>query len=769
MKPLDDSVIMAEQSRKTGSANGAGQTMERHHAVDCGGYAPDEQDRERLTRKLVADRRLLADAVKRLAGLLMDGGKAVLAEAGEPLLDVCRQVAKPLGVSIVSPLAHAGAEQSKKSLEAIVRASRLRSRQVALQGRWWTEDNGPMVAFTAEGNRPVALLQKSARGYLLYDPATTGGLVPVTAAVAAELAPFAHVLYRTLPPQAVTGLDLLRFAIRGRGWDIAVILLTGLAAGLLGLFPPVATGIIFDTIIPGAQLNQLFMLSFALLISAGSVAIFNFTRSIAILRLEGRLDQHVQGAIWDRLLELPVPFFRNYSAGDLADRAMGINKMRRVLSGTTIDALISGVFSLFTLALLFWYSTALAKVAVLLTLFALLFMLITSLVQLRYQKQLAGIGGKLSGLVLENITGIAKFRVAGSEGRVFARWAEVFTGQRQLSRQSRVVQNIVGTFSAVYPLLSAIVIFIMIVWSAEKTPLSTGDFLAFNAAFGQFLQAVLGVFMSLVGAVGVLPLYQRCRPIMETPPETDQAKADPGQLTGEFEVSHLSFRYTSDGPLILNDVSLRVRAGEFVALVGSSGSGKSTLFRLLLGFEKYESGGIYFDGQDLAGLDVRELRRQMGVVLQNGQLLAGDIFTNIVGSSRLTIDDAWEAARMAGLENDIQNMPMGMHTVLSHGGGGLSGGQRQRLLIARALVMNPRILFFDEATSALDNRTQTVVNRSLEGLRTTRVVIAHRLSTIVKADSIYVLEQGRIVQHGTYDELMAQPGLFADLAKRQLA
>jgi ATP-binding cassette subfamily C protein len=731
--------------------------------------APDEQDRERLTRKLAADQELVSQAVNRLAALLEGDEKMPAAEADDPLLDVCRQVAKPLGIAIIKPTVRTGSDKWRNPLDAIVRASRLRTRQVALRGQWWTQDNGPMVAFTGEEQRPVALLQKSGRRYLLYDPATPGVLAPVTAAVAAALDPFAHVLYRTLPPQALKGSDLLRFAIKGRGGDIGVILLTSLAAGLLGLLTPIATGIIFDTIIPGAQLTQLFMLSVALLVSAVSVAIFNFSRSIAILRLEGRMDQHVQGAIWDRLLELPVPFFRNFSAGDLADRAMGINAIRSILSGTTVNALISGFFSLFSLALLFWYSVELAKAAVLLTLFALLFMGATSLTQLRYQKQLAMIGGKLSGLVLESITGIAKFRVTGSEGRVFARWAEMFTGQRKLARQSRGVQNIVETFTAVYPVVSTVVIFIMIVWFTEKNPLSTGDFLAFNAAFGQFLQSVLGVFMSIVGAVGVLPLYQRCKPIIETLPETDQAMADPGRLTGEFEVSHLSFRYTPDGPLILNDVSLRVLPGQFVAVVGSSGSGKSTLFRLLLGFEKYESGGIFYDGQDLTGLDVRELRRQMGVVLQNGQLLGGDIFTNIVGSSRLTINDAWEAARMAGLEEDIKDMPMGMHTVISHGGGGLSGGQRQRLLIARALAAEPRILFFDEATSALDNRTQAVVNRSLEGLRITRVAIAHRLSTIVNADSIYVLDQGRIVQQGAYEELMAQPGLFVELARRQLA
>ncbi len=738
-----------------------------------GEHEPDRLDqdlgRERLVRKLATDRKLVNDAVSRLAALLEGNEQTVAAEAEEPLLDVCRQVAKSLGITIVKPVARTGGDSSKDPLEAIVRVSRLRTRQVALQGRWWTEDNGPLIAYRGESQRPVALLQKSARRYQLYDPAADGALVEVTAAVAAELAPFAQVLYRTLPSQALKGMDLLRFAVKGRGGDIGVILLTGLAAGLLGLITPVATGIIFNTIIPGAQLNQLFMLTLALLISAFSVAIFNYTRSIAVLRLEGRMDQHVQGAIWDRLLELPVPFFRTFSTGDLADRAMGINTMRRILSGTTISGLISGVFSLFSLALLFWYSIPLAKVAVLLTLVALLFMAITSMLQLRYERQLAGISGRLSGLVLENITGIAKFRISGSEGRVFARWARVFASQRQLARKIRVVQNCVQTFTGVYPIISMIVIFTMIVRFAGKDPLSTGDFLAFNAAFSQFLQSVLGVFISLVGAIGVLPLYQRCKPILETLPETDEAKADPGRLTGEFEVSRLCFRYTPDGPLILSDVSLRVRAGEFVALVGSSGSGKSTLFRLLLGFEQYESGGIFYDGQDLAGLDVRELRRQLGVVLQNGQVLAGDIFMNIVGSSRLTLDDAWEAARLAGMEEDIKNMPMGMHTMISHGGGGLSGGQRQRLLIARALAAKPRILFFDEATSALDNKTQAMVNRSLEGLRTTRVVIAHRLSTIVNADKIYVLDQGRIVQQGTYDALLTQPGLFADLAKRQLA
>lgn len=242
-----------------------------------------------------------------------------------------------------------------------------------------------------------------------------------------------------------------------------------------------------------------------------------------------------------------------------------------------------------------------------------------------------------------------------------------------------------------------------------------------------------------------------------------------GELNGDIEVSHVTFRYRPADPLEMNDLSLHVPAGELATVVGPSGSGKSTLFRLLLGFETPETGTIFFDRQDLAGLHIRSVRRQIGVVLQNGRLMRGDVFTSIVGTNLLTHDDAWAAARMAGLDEDIEQMPMGMFTWIGEGGGTLSGGRKQRLLIARAVVTRPRILLFDEATSALDNRTQSIVSKSLEGLQATRIVIAHRLSTVMKADRIHVVHAGRIVQTGTYQELIAHDGLFAELAQRQLS
>jgi ABC-type bacteriocin/lantibiotic exporter with double-glycine peptidase domain len=273
---------------------------------------------------------------------------------------------------------------------------------------------------------------------------------------------------------------------------------------------------------------------------------------------------------------------------------------------------------------------------------------------------------------------------------------------------------------------------------------------------------------ALLGAIEVIPIYERARPILEAAPEVDRTKSDPGVLSGRIEVSHVVFRYREDGPVILNDLSFQVKSGEFAAIVGPSGSGKSTLFRMLLGFEHPESGSLYFDGLDQSSLDIQAVRKQFGVVLQNGKLMPGSIFENIVGSAPLTLEDAWEAARKSGLATDLEQMPMGMHTVLSEGAGTLSGGQRQRLLIARAIVARPRIILFDEATSALDNRTQAIVSRSLEQLQATRIVIAHRLSTIANADSILVLKNGRLVQSGTYEELIARPGDFANLARRQI-
>lgn len=734
----------------------------------------ERQERERLGDKVALDRATLGGAYARLASVLrpVPEQEAGLGEAVHPLVAACRLVGQVQGIEIrFHPDMQVGSRQGGLLVQ-ICQASRIRSRRVILRGEWWRQDNGPLVAFLAldaeqKQRRPVALLPTSARSYEMVDPVERTR-TPVDRTVAESLAGDAHMFYPPLPLRPVTRRDLLRGALAGRERDILTILLMGLAGGLLGLLIPILTGHTFGSVIPGADRRQLLQITLALIASAVAAAVFQITRSIAVLRLGGKADGLLQAAVWDRLLSLPASFFRRFTVGDLANRSLGINAIREMLTGNVFTVLLSAVFSVFSFGLLFYYSVRLALVAT--GLVVLLTATTTGLVylQLRHQRPLLELQGKIASLLFGLINGIAKLRVAGAEARAYARWAERFAEQRRRTLAAQRAANAQNAFNAVYGVLTSLVIFAVVGLSSEES-LPIGEFLAFNAAFGQFLAAALSLVSVFSSALAMVPIYERLKPILETLPEVDESKAEPGELSGDIEFSHVSFRYQEDGPLILDDVSFRAGPGEFIALVGPSGAGKSSCLRLILGFEKPSSGSIYFDGQDLAGLAVQSVRRQIGVVLQTGRPMAGSLFSNIIGSSNLGIDDAWEAARMAGLEDDIKAMPMGMHTVVSEGAETFSGGQKQRILIARAIVNRPRIVLFDEATSALDNRTQQVVSQSLERLKSTRIVIAHRLSTIQNADRIYVLDAGRVVESGTYQELIRRGGPFARLAERQIA
>jgi NHLM bacteriocin system ABC transporter ATP-binding protein len=745
----------------------------------------EQAERQYLQEKLAADRSAVENAFSQLTAVLESETATpfVLDDniRANPLLVACSLVGQALGLAVQAPPDLSGSRTWEDALRDIARASRIRYRQVALRGAWWRMDNGPLLArLTFAGGtegegirgqaepRPVALWPTSTSGYEILDP-TAQTRQPVTPEIAAALAPLATMLYRPLPNRAITALDLLKFGLWGTKKDLLTVLFMGLAAGLLGLVPPVMTGILFDVVIPRADRSQLWPLGLALLIAALAVAMFQLVQNMAVLRLEGKLEASIQPAIWDRLLQLPARFFRQYSAGDLADRAMGVNTIQRILSRTAITSVLSGMFSIFSFGLLFYYDFRLALVASGLIFIFVTVTLSAGYFQVRYQRTLANHQGQIASLVLQFITGMAKFRIAGIEERAFALWARAFSEQRKIAFKARTVANSLAVFNAAYPILASLVIFAALALiNRDQARLSTGAFLAFNTAFIQLLFASLAVSSAFISVLKTVPIYERVKPILQTQPEVHLIKSHPGELRGEIDVNRVAFRYKDDEPLVLKDLSLHINAGEFVAIVGPSGCGKSTLLRLLLGFETPLSGAIYYDDHDLAGLDIEAVRRQLGVVLQDGQLIAGDIFSNIVGSSSLTIGDAWAAARLVGLEAEIAQMPMGMHTIISPGGGNLSGGQRQRLLIARAIANKPRILFFDEATSALDNLAQAVVSQSLERLHATRVVIAHRLSTVIHADRIYVIDEGRVVERGTYEALIQRNGLFAELAERQL-
>lgn len=661
-------------------------------------------------------------------------------------------------------------EKAPENLDVdyLARVSQINMREVLLTDRWWKNDNGPILAYFEEDDRPVALLPKGPSAYILHD-VKNNTQIKVTEEVARKLSPRGVIFYRPFPAKKINLVDLMKFAMEGT-WrrDVLTVLAVSLLGALIGLIVPKVTQQIFDVYIPGGEVNQLSQIGLLLVGFLFGKALFDLCRGLAMLRLEGKMESSIQSAVWDRLLALPVGFFKDYTAGELAMRTFGISQIRAMISGAMSSTILTGVFSVLYIFQIFQYGKDLAKYAVVMILLLMVVSYVLGRIQMKQEREFLSITNKTGGLVLQLLNAVAKFRVAAAENRAFQQWANLFTESRKINYKKETITTIITTITTAAPLVFNLVFYVIAV--KKGVELQAGTFIAFTTAFGGLSGGMISIIQTVIQINVIKPTYEMSKPILETLPEYDDLQEDPGQLRGSIKVSGVSFRYEDDGPMILHDINLEVKEGEYVAIVGPSGSGKSTLFRMLLGFEKPDAGQVYYDNKDLATVNVREVRRQIGVVMQNAQLMSGDIFSNIIGANtRLTMDDAMRAVKMAGMEEDIAAMPMGLHTVVSEGATTLSGGQRQRLLIARAIVNNPKILYFDEATSALDNKTQKIVQESLDGLQSTRIVIAHRLSTIINCDRIIVLEKGRITEEGTYEELMAKGGTFYQLAQRQLA
>ncbi|TBR56826.1 NHLP family bacteriocin export ABC transporter permease/ATPase subunit [Westiellopsis prolifica IICB1] len=728
------------------------------------------QERERLNYQV------MQEALGELSSVLEVRKSAFSSEtksADDPdqaLMIAAGAVGRALGIKICPPAQSEDLRRVAEPLEAIARASQVRMRRISLADKWWKKDSGPILTYTKD-DHPVAILPISDNHYEIFDPLERSR-IRVDEHTAAKLSQTGYVFYRPFPDTKFKIQDLLQFALRGHIKELIYIMLAGVITSVLGMLTPQATAILIDNAIPDANRGLLTQIGLGLLAVTFGQTMFDLTQAFAIIRLQTFAESSTQAAVWDRLLNLQASFFRQYSVGDLKSRVSSISQIHQKLSSTVLKSIFSSFFSLLNLGLLFYYSTTLALLACFVAVVNIGITIFSGILTVQKFRPLLELEGQIFGVMVQLINGVSKIRVSGAETRAFAYWSRQYTHQLKLMLRTQSIEDGVSFITKVLPPLTNALLFWVAASMIQESPgsggLSTGIFLAFNAAFGSFIGGATSLSTTVVDIMQVLPMWKRAEPILTAIPEITSSKTDPGRLSGKLLVDHVIFRYRDDGPLTLDDVTIKAEPGEYIALVGPSGSGKSTLFRLLLGFDHPESGTIYYDGQDLAGLDVNAVRRQLGVVMQNSRMMSGSIFDNIASGAMITMEEAWDAARASGLADDIETMPMGMHTVVSEGATNLSGGQRQRLLIARALVLKPRILLFDEATSALDNRTQAIVSESLERLQVTRIAIAHRLSTIRNAHRIYVLQDGRVVQQGSFAELAKQQGLFAQLMARQM-
>lgn len=762
-----------------------GNLTERFVLAECGKKElEDAAEVDRLKRLAHIHERTKQEAVNELA--FAPDQLVPLSLRETPLLTCLDAIAESSGIHLLTDTPPKTTIPVLEQLQLIVRSSGTRVRRVKLQDDWWTTDTGTLLAFKRESKIPVALINvgrqlELSRHYEIVDheSASRERFDPLKHV---ELASEAYSFLRPLPvTEAPLGFgELGSFTFKPFLKDIRLMLLLSLAGGILGAAMPMANRLMMDDVIPNANRSLLFDLGIGLAIMSIGLFFYGMAQGLVSLRIKSAVTAHLQAAVIDRLLRLPARFFRKYSTGDLMNRAMMISEVSAGFSMTVMSAILSLFSTVVMLGLCFIYSRPLALLAVVAAVLTAICSITVSFFVRKLALEIEIGSGKLFGTIVQMVGGVSKIQTAGAESRAFNQWATLYGNELRQSYRVAHMTHWSGLVNTVIQSLATMALYYLSGKLVEESqqlraisplipPLMTiGTFFAVQGAFSAVVGGVCSFFGTFLTIHQQMEKRKLVRPILDEPVECGTGRINPGRLDGHIQVKNVCFRYGANTPLVLNQVDVEALPGEFIAIVGPSGSGKSTLLKLLLGFESAESGQVLFDRKDVRDLDMTLVRRQTGVVLQEGKINAGTMFVNISGAATISLDDAWEAAEAAGLAEEIRGMPMKMHTVIPEGATTLSGGQRQRLLIARAMALKPRIMFFDEATSALDNRTQEIVSRNLGQRRITRIVIAHRLSTIQDADRIYVMEQGQIVQKGNYEELMRVAGPFKDLASHQL-
>ena len=719
----------------------------------------DEQIRQRTE----SDQSVLEDSFFRMASAVMDKWNAermaderlIAKEAVDDILKYFHQQPVEIPEDI---------RDESEQLDFALRRAGLMVRDVELEENWHSDAYGPMLGYMKDTGVTVALLPDRIYGYYFREPAT-GRKIRVTRKTEKLFSRDAMCFYQPLPMKPLGIPDLLNYMRKCISTsDLILIALASLVAVLVGMIEPRVYSLVTGKILKSHSMNLLVGVGSFLLASAFAGQMVGLIRSLLMERINTKTSQAVEASVMIRILSLPVSFFRGFSSGELANRATSINSLCSMILNMILSIGLSSLMSLLYVAQIFAFAPALVVPSILIILATVVMSVATSLVQIGITRKKMKLAAEESGMSYAMMNGIQKIRLSGSEKRVFARWGRLYARNARLEYNPPLFLKLNTVITTAISLIGTIVLYYL----AVQTGVAENEYYAFTAAYGR----VMGAFTSLAGiaisVASIRPVLEMAEPILKAEPEVSAEREPIASITGNIELNHVSFRYGENMPYVLNDMNLRIHAGEYVAIVGRTGCGKSTLVRLMLGFEKPEKGGVFYDRHDLNSIDPRSLRKHIGVVIQNGQLFQGDIFSNItISAPQLTLNEAWEAAETAGIAEDIREMPMGMSTMISEGQGGISGGQKQRLMIARAIAPKPKILIFDEATSALDNKTQKQVSDALDKLNCTRVVIAHRLSTIRNCDRILLMDEGVIVEEGNYDELIAKGGKFAELVERQ--
>lgn len=719
---------------------------------------------EQIKQRKLNDDEMFSDSLSRLAGVVL--GHPIPETRKDSVYQIDDAVYKILQyyhIKIKERTIPSKITRLEERVEYILRPYGVMTRRIVLDGKWYQDALGGMLAITKDGE-VVALVPRGSVGYQYYDK-TTESFIKIDKNNQDNFSN-AILFYKPFPLRKLTVSDLIIYMKEQLSFeDILSVSFIALIVVLLGMIGPKMNQVLFGSVIEYGKLQVLVGIATFMISVMISQTLLSSAQTLITARISTKIDTSVYAATMMRIISLPASFFKKYSSGELSSYSKLIQTLCQTIISMLLTAGLTSIMSLVYVGQIFDFAPTLVAPAFTIILVTVAFSVISSLAQMSITEKRMKLSAKESGLTYALLSGIQKIKLAGAEKRAFAKWADEYALEVKLEYDPPMFIKLNSVFTMIIELVGAWIMYYL----ALKAKLSVSDYYAFNTAYGMAMGAFTTVAGMTTSLANIKPVLSMAKPIMEAEPEITEDKQIVTDLKGNIELNNITFRYEENDPVIIDDLSLLIKKGQYVAIVGKTGCGKSTLVRILLGFEKPQKGAVFYDGRDIGTLELRSLRRKIGVVTQNAKLFQGNIYDNIaISSPWITLEDAWKAAELASVAEDIRKMPMGMHTMISEGEGGISGGQKQRLMIARALAGNPQVLIFDEATSALDNITQKKVSDALNDLKCTRIVVAHRLSTIKQCDRIILLDQGKIAEDGTYEELMAKNGEFAELVKRQL-